>query len=600
MALASAPSTPERASGPYLFRRSFTAPTKSSRTNATIREADPQGAETLYTHPAGKIVAFSVNPNKFTQRHSSVSDTRSDFQDEQAGSLPWASVTERTVAAGPLQFYRVLGSVAFLSSGTILQPVLAKSQCWCVDGVSKFVLRIRPHTYYRIELPHESRQDEEKVEELKRVLPKILQYEVTSCPFKRGFTVDLPEAPETPIQKKPWRPKFPVRSLTQPATEALDQLDELDEIPSKERYPEDIGVFHEPVSLETPLQLEKVSQGYTAQDQLIENDANILGIVQEGSQIDVSEHVEKINESEERRLEEPPNFKTPTRPKSLRTGRTVTAPPQLSLRTSPPSTAIIDAFPPPTLDGERELSVSSSIESFHSFHSPISPLPPSPPSPNTSPETWASVVAVPKTRRHKRDTSEATITASLPQRWDMADDKSGDESSYHSPPELPRTPTLPTESAWSEAVEQTPKQVRLRRARRRPRSPLPSSSNLYSPYSPGRNKFSGHHLTTAILQRTCSLLLGPPIQLIALMLRIAAKIAKGAFQGSAYGIGDQGQKIPCSWDFSDGSGDDEGTAADVEGEDEDDLEDDYGFSLGKTVSGKEVRARDDSGSWEID
>ncbi len=579
-----------------MFRRSFTAPTKSTRTAITARETNPQGAETLYAHPAGKIVAFSVNPNKITQRHSSVSDTRSDFQDEQAGSLPWASVTERTVAAGPLQFYRVLGSVAFLSSGTILQPVLAKSQCWCVDGVSKFVLRIRPHSYYRIELPHESRQDEEKVEDLKRVLPRILQYEVTSCPFKRGFSVDLPEAPETPVQKKPWRPKFPIRPSSGQDTEELDPLDEVEEVPTKESYPKDIGVFHEPVPLEKPLELEKQMEAPPTRI----TDASAVHIAEKSAQIDVTEHVEKINKSEERRLEEPPIFKTPTRPKSLRTGRTVTAPPQLSLRTSPPSTAIIDAFPPSILDEQRELSVSSSIESFHSFHSPISPLPSSPPSPDTSPESWPSHIDVSRTRRHKRDTSEATITPGLPERWDMADDKSGDESSHHSPPDLPRTPTLPNDSAWSETIDvQTPKQVRLRRARRRPRSPLPSSSNLYSPYSPGSH-ISGHHLTTAILQRTCSLLLGPPIQLVALMLRIAAKIARGAFQGSAYGIGDKGQKIPCSWDFSDGSGDDEGSAADVEGEDDDEDEDDYGFSLGKTVSGKDVRARDDGGSWEID
>lgn len=77
------------------------------------------------------------------------------------------------------------------------------------------------------------------------------------------------------------------------------------------------------------------------------------------------------------------------------------------------------------------------------------------------------------------------------------------------------------------------------------------------------------------------------------MLRIAAKIARGTFQGSAYGIGDKGQKIPCSWDFSDGSGDDE-SLANVQDED------DYGFSLGKTISGKDVRRKDMGGSWEID
>lgn len=87
-------------------------------------------------------------------------------------------------------------------------------------------------------------------------------------------------------------------------------------------------------------------------------------------------------------------------------------------------------------------------------------------------------------------------------------------------------------------------------------------------------------MTTAILQKTCSLLLGPPIQLVALMLRIAAKIARGASRGNSFGFGDGGQKIPCSWDFSDTSDEaDEGWE-----------EDDYGVSLRNNLSSKEARA----------
>lgn len=70
------------------------------------------------------------------------------------------------------------------------------------------------------------------------------------------------------------------------------------------------------------------------------------------------------------------------------------------------------------------------------------------------------------------------------------------------------------------------------------------------------------------------------------MLRIAAKITKGTFRGSSFGFGEGGQKIPCSWDFSDGS-------------DDDWEEDDYGFSLSKPSS-KDMRAKEIGGSWEID
>lgn len=615
MALASAPSTPQRGSAPYLFHRSFTAPTRSTKTSLPPRDAGVQGAETLFAHPAGKIVSFSSNASKLTRRHSSVSDTKSDFQDDPIGTLPWASTTERTIAAGPLQIYRVLGSVAFLNSGTTLHPVLAKSQCWCVDGVSKFVLRIRPNTYYRIELPHESRQDEEKVEELKRVLPKILQYEVTPCPFKRGFTVDLPDAPETPVQKRPWRPKLPVQPLRQDISHEIDQLDELTEVSSKEEYPEDIGVFHAP----------SVEAGPFEPEPTIPTDAGKTSTSSEEPH--VAEHIEHYNKGSAGSVfDDSPDLKTPRRPKPLRTWRTVTAPPQLSLRTSPPSTSDAEAFPAP-LDLDRQLSVSSSIESFHSFHSPISPLAPSPTSSNSSPEQWAAGdLSYVKPRGHARDVSEVTITAHPPsQRWDMPEDDttttSGYESahSHTSPPSPPRTPTTLPPSISSSSLYSsssatpaplteppTPKQIRLRRARRHPRarSPLPSSTNLYSPYSPGsHHSVSGHHLTTAILQRTCSLLLGPPIQLIALMLRIAGKIASGMFQGSVCGVmGEGGKRVPCSWDFSDGSsGEDEGVGGgDGVGEGGEVDEDDYGFSMGKTVSGRDVRARDVGGSWEID
>ena len=88
-----------------------------------------------------------------------------------------------------------------------MRPILAKSQCWCVDGESKFVLKIGHDSYYRIELPNTGSEENEKVEDLKKVLAKVLQYEVTPCPFKRGFTVELPEKPATPLKKRPWKPR---------------------------------------------------------------------------------------------------------------------------------------------------------------------------------------------------------------------------------------------------------------------------------------------------------------------------------------------------------------------------------------------------------
>jgi hypothetical protein len=95
----------------------------------------------------------------------------------------------------------VPGSVSFLHSGTLLHAILPRSQCWCVDGVSKFAFRVLPETYYRIELPGETAEDLELVEALKATLKKVLFYERTPCPFERGFTVDLP-AEEIKVKKR--------------------------------------------------------------------------------------------------------------------------------------------------------------------------------------------------------------------------------------------------------------------------------------------------------------------------------------------------------------------------------------------------------------
>jgi hypothetical protein len=100
-----------------------------------------------------------------------------------------------------MEIYRVPGSVSFLHSGALLHAILPRSQCWCVDGVSKFAFRVLPDTYYRIELPGETAEDLELVEALKLTLKKVLFYERTPCPFARGFTVDLP-AEEVKVKKR--------------------------------------------------------------------------------------------------------------------------------------------------------------------------------------------------------------------------------------------------------------------------------------------------------------------------------------------------------------------------------------------------------------
>ncbi|KAL8650566.1 MAG: hypothetical protein Q9210_003742 [Variospora velana] len=402
------PATTDHSQTPPLFRRPVTVPTASSvspRSSPSIREAVEEEAETLYAHHAGKIVSFNP-PISGTRRHSSVEQGYSALDDEPVGTLPWASATERTLAAGPLRIYRVLGSVAFLNSGnSLLKPILAKSQCWCVDGESKFVLHAGRHTYYRIELPNSNADDRTKVDEFKSTLGKVLQYETTPCPFKRGFTVDLPEKPKTPVRKKPWQPQ----ERPQPAAAAERSHRagrglrrwQRSTIPVNQPHAADLFMKED----------EDTVAEYT--DSVPEDSA-------EGERTDDLEMTPRDPTLHAREEFDP--YKTPTRPRTLETGRATTAPPPLLLHTSFSDRASEDNDKPdvPADALDETLSLSSSIDSFHSFHSPISPLPPSPRfSPRTSsPDPVDDEgITVPRARNHRRDDSELTVTAEAEDAW---------------------------------------------------------------------------------------------------------------------------------------------------------------------------------------
>lgn len=603
-----APSTPEYSNPHHVMRRAFTAPPRprtSAGTDTSDKNIDSTGAETLFAHDSCRIVSFTTRTNP-TRRHSSVIQAISDLQDAPVGTLPWASVTERPVAAGmlkirivssprltvglgPLRIHRLVGSVAFLHTGaaqTPLRPILPKSQCWCVDGESKFVMSVVHNNFYRIELPNTSPAEKQKVEEFKMVLAKLLRYEVTPCPFKRGFTVDLPEPPKTPPQKRPWKPRL----QTEPSMPETHRLQGEELIDSVTKVQQIADISNKSNSILDP-QSSRSVDGFALSSDVSSAKGSVIESGSEATDY-VASTVKKLNATE---YEDSDMFRTPTRPKSLKTGRTITAPPQLSLRTSPPSNTINNPLP---IDvGNESSSLSSSMDSFHSFHSPISPLPRSPPycdpaSPSPNPED--DKLHLRRTRNRSRDSSELTVTAKFSEVWNTADFESTD---MRASPDLPETPTLisdaasQSEDAWSEAITPSPlAELRNRRPARRRQtlSPLPSPANLHTP----RSRLSGHHLTTAILQKTCSLLLGPPVQLVALMLNIASKIARGAYCGAAFGYADSRQRIPCSWDFSDVDDDSDGEGWE---------EDDFGVSLSNLTNSRSMRAKEmSSGSWEID
>ncbi|MCJ1391956.1 hypothetical protein MMC18_004823 [Xylographa bjoerkii] len=551
-----------------LLRRSFTLPSRlanAQKPDSYGKAGDSDTIETLFAHPSSRIVSFSPS-HSYTKPRSN-SHARVDQEDGPIGTLPWASHAERTIAAGPISVYRSANNnVAFLNfnSGRTVHPILPKSQCWCVDGETKFVLKIREEVYYRIELPNSTPEDRRIADELKEVLSKVLQYERTVCPFKRGFTVDLPESPKTPTQYRPWTPRTRPRPIVEISSQDHSESDE----PAV-----DI--------------LGDVSEENTDNEQ----EGNI-GEDSTSRTVDLEDLDDTFD-----------TLKTPTRPKGLSGARSVTAPPQLIIKPIPPSSTM-DLLSRTISQDSDTASIASSVESFHSFHSfhsPITPLPPSPPysDPPSPPQRidFDLGIEVGRSRQHKRDASELTVTAESFGISENPSTPTWPQSDGPSTPVDPETPALtndgasPSDALWPEVVTPSPRTA-LRR-RRRALSPLPPLANLYSPQA----RLSGHHLTTAILQKTCSLLLGPPIQLVALMLNIAERIARGAFYASSVTIGEPGQGIPGTGDKSDTESEDNEVWA----------EDDYGISL-RELPSRTSRPRDTGGSnerdvggsWEID
>lgn len=201
------------------FRRSFTLPARqlSVHEQAGLDKSDAN-ANILYAHPGARIIGFSPPTESIKSNNKAEIPPDTDYPVDTVETLPWRSRTETLAATGPMLIEKVRGSTNFLKCQGVTQAILRNSQCWCVDGESKFVLRVRKFQYYRIELPSQSEEDKARVDELKKVFPMVLRYERTPCPFIRAFTVELPDDAITPRRKGQWKR----RDSSQPNTPELE------------------------------------------------------------------------------------------------------------------------------------------------------------------------------------------------------------------------------------------------------------------------------------------------------------------------------------------------------------------------------------------
>lgn len=432
--------------------------------------------QTLYTHPSVKIVKFEL-PQTASSKPI-LPDL--DYPVDAIETLPWRVSTERIASLGALKIENI-ASATFLKAGNVIQALLRNCQGWCVDGKSIFVLRIRKLTYYRIELPDETDEAKQRVESFKEVLSTIIRYEVTPCPFQRGFSVELPPEAKTPKRKKAWTPK------------------------------------HSPNT-----GLKKLDFGIGIADGGERDTSDLESIGEESDHSVIQTSLRSFpRPSSSGLLRSPPIF-VPRRATS--------SPVTESLK---PFGSLVaqfqDAYDSTSEPGN--INPASSVESFHSFQVTASASSLSPPYSTPPPPTYSHFIGeeqnVSLNRGHTRNLSEVTITAkpsSSPKLEPAFEPYSAAQSS---PTDAQTNEALPldvtsniTQGIRPEDPSSTIRR-RLRTSRKRELSPLPHSSILLNP-SP---RSTGRGLASAILHKTCAFVLGPPIQLLLMILRYVANVA---------------------------------------------------------------------------
>ncbi|SPQ25821.1 8baf18b7-203b-44ab-92c7-7395675baa57 [Thermothielavioides terrestris] len=464
-------------------RRVFTAPVPPS---APQSAADSQAAgglvDTLYHHPNVKIVSFTA-----ATRSLSVGPRSAAAPDIEPGSLPWSTQLERTIAVGPFKIYRAPGSVAFLSCGSALQPIMPKSQAWCVDEESsKFVLQIRRPQYWRIEVPVAEEEDLHRAQQLRNVFDAILLFEKTACPFKRSFTVELPERPQTAVRKRPWTPVR--RSST-----SL------------------------PLTPVTPVEIARLHEG-TPRGSICMGDLRTVGEARRA----LSEHA--------RRLEPPAEEPTSKGNSQLCTGlhddETPSASPVKSPRArgpmAPPHVPVIAAPNPKS----REAGVNVPAEASR-FKPPTESA-----ESLQNPETWVS----------------ASLPPSPPFLTFSARSSPSNPPRHHIQQHLPIPPhPLPAAPA---ADLLTPRRASATAGRASADSG--TSTNTTATARTTGTLAAVRRLPMTVIHKTCEILMSPPSHLISLMLNVAARIAAGEWRGLVFGMGETGERVSVTWDWSDG------------------------------------------------
>jgi len=374
------------------------------------------------------------------------------------------------------------------------------------------------------------------IDEFKAVLAKVLQYEKTPCPFRgEAYAVD-PASPLTPARRRSLEPT------------------------SKARKWHLKGVWMpEDARGRVGAQAEMLEENTSEED-----DRRSMSTVEGSEYTTQAEEITVHNRGSTPELEKEVLYRLPM---SL---RSVTAPPKMTL--NPPASTVatpevgmettdpVDCIDSVEDSIQDNISLASSIETFYSVEDTGTELPSSVPLAELvefpdGDEPTITLLRPSLEPQHKRDSSDATLRSN---ESESTQDTAAAEASYTSS-ERPCTPALVEDSEdfadppWSD-VATPPDTLRLRRVPGI--SHQPSLSSMSSPVdvlcSP--TKVLAKRPSMDLFKKTYALLLGPPAHLVALMLRIAARIAGGARVITSYDVGAKKERIPCAWESS---GDDE-------------------------------------------
>nr|POF15977.1 hypothetical protein CFP56_78885 [Quercus suber] len=527
---------------------------------------------------------------------------------------------------------------------------MPRSQCWCVDGVSKFAFRVMQDTYYRIELAGQTPEDLELVEALKETLKKVLFYERTPCPFARTFSVDLPEpAPE--VRKSRRRHTGPAKKWKLARAYSWKPEDGFE---SDRRGSED----------------------GSASDGTLSSEEETDAVESEADQEDhLPEQADEISDL---------GMSTPTRLTRFQSKRSVTAPPQMALQGTPPSRVKISEAFDGTIKATEKIETGTRSplhpDRLRTFQAIPTAMPPSPPDSSAGVENAADLgavrietmtaspykqVAEAKTddEAAAEDNSIVNDSVSLESQVDDTDisvvvttseeevahpfvhtsealqaaqsDLFNEDPSAPKPDLVaPETSEKPTSRPSIQRQASNPEDpfaaIQARILARRNLSgttlSLPphrtfSSTSSSSTGSSSRSGISHRShssqraqqqqaaFASALVRKACSVFLGPPAHLVAIMLRIAARFANGAFStnfATAFGGIESTWSIPGSFHLE--SVTDPGSATDEEIDDaveewEDGIEeDDFGVPLTSPVRlrGPNAEMLRERRGWEVD